>query len=219
MIGGVREMKRSKKVSAEARKIVVKAAAEMLRARGIEGVSVADVMAAAGMTHGGFYKLFEDKEALVEEAFDLGLQDSARALRGSAERAPKGRALETMVDAYLSPKHRANLARGCAVAAHASEAARQRQGGGFRRAFTTGLYRVLESIGEVASQDDRPIRRPEALALFSCLVGALVLARGTDDEALASDLLESAKSRAAALLLGYSQSKGAARKGQRPKKK
>jgi TetR/AcrR family transcriptional regulator, transcriptional repressor for nem operon len=212
-------MKRSKKVSAEARKTVVQGAAEMLRARGIEGVSVADVMAAAGMTHGGFYKLFKDKEALVEEAFDLASQDSARALRGPAEHAPKGRAIQTMIDAYLSPDHRANLAGGCAFAAHASEAARQRLGGGFRRAFTAGLYRVFESVGEVATQDDRPIRRQEALALFSSLIGALVLARGTDDQTLAWELLESVKSRAAALALEHPKAEGTTQKKRRPKKK
>lgn len=210
-------MKRAKEITAQARKTVVQAAAEMLRARGVEGVSVADVMAAAGMTHGGFYKLFEDKEALVEEAFDLASKESTSALRGSAEQAPSGRAVQTMVDAYLSPDHRANPGRGCALAAHASDAARQ--GSRFRRTFTTGIYRMLDSVVEVASRDGQSIRRQEALALFSCIAGALMLARGTDDEKLASEILESARRHAAALALGDSDTPSAPPKAKRGQKK
>jgi len=192
-------MKRSKDVAAEARRTVVQAASEMLRARGIDGVSVADVMAAAGMTHGGFYKLFEDKEALVEEAFDIAAKESAQALRDSAEQAQSGQAVQAMVDAYLSLEHCANPGRGCALAAHAGDA--PRQGKGFRRAFTTGLYRMMEAVVEVASRDGRQIRRQEALATLACLVGSLALARATDDEDLASELLAFMKSRALSLAL------------------
>jgi TetR/AcrR family transcriptional repressor of nem operon len=185
-------MKRSKEISAEARKTVVQAASEMLRARGVEGMSVSDAMASAGMTHGGFYKLFEDKEALIEEAFDLGSKQSVAALRHSADEAPKGRGLPAMVDAYLSLDHRANRDSGCALAAHACDAARV--GKDFRRAFTTGIYRMLDAVLEVMSRDDRPVRRQEALATLASLVGGLTLARATDDEALASEILESVKS-------------------------
>jgi TetR/AcrR family transcriptional repressor of nem operon len=195
-------MKRTKEVTAEARKTVVQAASKMLRARGIDGVSVSDVMAAAGMTHGGFYKLFEDKDALVEEAFDLASKESARALRDSAEQASSGRGIQAMVDAYLSREHCASPGTGCALAAHASEASRQ--GSGFRRAFTTGVYRLLDSVLEVASRDGRPMRRQEGLAMLAFLVGALALARGTDDEDLASEILGSVRSRVAALALGGS---------------
>ena len=165
----------------------------MLRARGIERVSVADVMAPAGMTHGGFYKLFQDKEALVEEAFDLASKESSRALRDSAAGAPVGCAIQTMIDTYLSPEHRADLGHGCAIAAHATDAAREERG--FRRAFTAGMYRLLDSVVEVASRDGRSLRRQEALALVAGLVGALTLSRATDDEDLAFELLESTRAR------------------------
>jgi hypothetical protein len=63
---------------------------------------------------------------------------------------------------------------------------------------------VLESVVEVALRDGRSIRRQDALALVASLVGALMLARGTDDENLTSEILESTKSRAARLALGDS---------------
>ena len=50
------------------REIIVEAATRLFRERGIHGISVSDVMAAAGLTHGGFYGHFESREALATEA-------------------------------------------------------------------------------------------------------------------------------------------------------
>jgi AcrR family transcriptional regulator len=46
----------------------VEVAARLFRERGVAQVSVADVMAEAGLTHGGFYKQFTSKDALAVEA-------------------------------------------------------------------------------------------------------------------------------------------------------
>ncbi|MDR3079580.1 MAG: TetR family transcriptional regulator, partial [Streptomyces sp.] len=52
---------------------VVATAARVFRERGYDGVSVADLMAAAGFTHGGFYKNFKSKADLMAEASACGL--------------------------------------------------------------------------------------------------------------------------------------------------
>jgi TetR/AcrR family transcriptional regulator, transcriptional repressor for nem operon len=181
-------MRRSRADAAETRRKVVRAASELLRARGRDGVSVADAMATAGMTPGGFYKHFADKDALLEESFDSASNDSVVRGRRAAEAAPRGRALRTIVRAYLTMAHRDDAAHGCPLAACVSDA--PHAGKGFRRAFTAGILRMLDGITEAAVRDGRHLGRPQAMALLASLVGAVTLARATDDDALAAQLLE-----------------------------
>jgi TetR/AcrR family transcriptional repressor of nem operon len=61
-------MRRSKRETAETRQRIVRVAAAEIRKKGIEGTGLSDVMAAAGLTHGGFYRHFESKEGLVTAA-------------------------------------------------------------------------------------------------------------------------------------------------------
>ena len=63
------------------------------------------------------------------------------------------------------------------------------------------MYRLLDSIVEVASHDGRSLRRQEALAMITGLVGALTLSRATDDEDFAFELLESTRARLASMVL------------------
>src|SRR5262249_34851834 len=67
---------------------IVASASRLLRERGLAGASVDDVMKAAGMTHGGFYKHFDNKEALVEAAMDAAFAEFTDALeRGDPQQA------------------------------------------------------------------------------------------------------------------------------------
>jgi TetR/AcrR family transcriptional repressor of nem operon len=60
------------------RQRVVEVAAALFRERGLHGVGVADIMASAGLTHGGFYGQFASKDALAVEAFDSALGEDRR---------------------------------------------------------------------------------------------------------------------------------------------
>jgi TetR/AcrR family transcriptional regulator, transcriptional repressor for nem operon len=153
----------------------VKTAAALFRARGIDAVSVADVMSEAGLTVGGFYKHFASKDALVAEAIDRASSESA-VPTGDAEAAVRG---------YLSLAHRAAPDRGCPVAALCSEAGYQPAS--TRRAFTRALEQLLSRVALLFP--DRS--RSERLHAAAAAVGALALARATDDEKLARELLES----------------------------
>jgi TetR/AcrR family transcriptional repressor of nem operon len=186
-------MRRSRVEAAESRKKVVRAAAALLRDRGVDGVNVADVMAAAGMTPGGFYKHFEDKDALVAEAFDTASDESFHTLCAVGEKAAKGKNFEAIVSAYLSQEHWANPAHGCPLAATATDAARQ--GKGFRLAFDACLERMCDLMVEAAARDRRPMKRQDALATVALLVGTVALARATKDPKAASDLLRAARAR------------------------
>src|SRR3569833_2420675 len=70
----------------ENRDRVVRTAARLFRERGVEGVSVSDLMAEAGLTHGGFYKQFPSKEALVAEATGQAFGDLGARLTALDER-------------------------------------------------------------------------------------------------------------------------------------
>ena len=82
-------MRRSREETARTRRRAVKAAARLFRERGIDAVSVGDVMARVGMTAGGFYRHFENKEALAAEACAAAFEGSALAHAGSARPGPR----------------------------------------------------------------------------------------------------------------------------------
>jgi TetR/AcrR family transcriptional repressor of nem operon len=168
-------MRRSREEAAETRRKIVDKASQLFRARGIDAVSVADVMGALGMTVGGFYRHFESKEALVGEAIE------AASLASSTDPAVGA---EAMLRAYLSDAHRRQVARGCPVAALCSEVGHQ--GRGTKKAFTGAMDRLVATVEAVMPGASRK----EVLHTAAAVVGGLVLARATTDDQLASELLE-----------------------------
>ncbi|MBY0294826.1 MAG: TetR/AcrR family transcriptional regulator, partial [Methylobacterium sp.] len=117
-------MRVSKEAAAASRARIVAAASRLLRERGVEATSIADVMAAAGLTHGGFYKHFGSKDDLVAAA--VGAAFAGHAERFAERRAALGAqvALRAYLDEYLSPEHVAHPGLGCPVAALGAEAGR-----------------------------------------------------------------------------------------------
>src|SRR5689334_5960391 len=110
-------MKVTKTQALENRAHIVETAATLFRERGYDGVSVADLMAAAGFTHGGFYKHFRSKADLMAEAAASSFSQAAANLAGVDAVA--------FVNEYLSRKHREALGNGCTLAALSGDAARQ----------------------------------------------------------------------------------------------
>lgn len=169
-------MRRSREETIKTRARIVAVASELFRARGIGATSVADVMAKAGLTVGGFYRHFDSKEALVAEAIECA----------SREVAAHG------LDSYLSDGHRKHPGRGCPVAALCSEVAHASKS--TRAAFTGALERLLTSVGAALPASARSDRR-KVLFSASAAVGALVLARATHDESLAGEILSAVRER------------------------
>jgi len=115
-------MRRSQEDAAKTRARIVDEASRLFRARGIDATSVADVMSAAGLTVGGFYRHFESKEDLVAEAIDAASRETTdRHLARSAWKDDNN--LLALFDTYLSDGHRRHPGLGCPVAALCSEAA------------------------------------------------------------------------------------------------
>ena len=106
------------------REKIVQAAAAAFRAGGITNVRVEDVMARAGLTHGGFYAHFRSKEELLREAVKHAGDQTLTNLARPLSEAPAERRLQAVIDAYLSPAHVAHPERGCPLATLGPEIAR-----------------------------------------------------------------------------------------------
>ena len=117
-------MRKSKQEAAATRQRIIMAAAAAFRKNGIAGTGLSDLMAAAGLTHGGFYRHFDSKDQIVAEACTAAGESLVEQLAASAsEKAPQ-RGFNTIVESYLSAAHRDEPADGCPVAALGSEMAR-----------------------------------------------------------------------------------------------
>lgn len=181
-------MRVSRAEAAQNRERIIEVAARLFRERGLDGIGVADLMKAAGLTHGGFYGHFASKEDLMAQACARAVEDSLGSLSRVAEHGD-GNALTAFASAYLSPTHRDSPGEGCVLAALGAEAARH--GSPVRSAFTCGVRSTLDLLTKLVSGKSKRVRRERALATYATMIGALVLARAVDDPELSGEVLQS----------------------------
>ncbi len=174
---------------AQTRDRVLKEAAASIRSEGVDRIGVAQVMARAGLTHGGFYAHFTSKDDLVTQAIDYMFTDRYAAFFADLDTIDPRAALTRFVDRYLSMRHRNAPAGGCPMPVlvgqvpHLPEAARAR----FRLALdrlTGGVASLLTRMGAAEPQDT-------AVAVIAEMVGAIAVARVEVDEDRAERLLSS----------------------------
>jgi TetR/AcrR family transcriptional regulator, transcriptional repressor for nem operon len=179
-------MRVSREKFAESRKRIVEAAATLFREKGFDGVGLADIMKAAGLTHGGFYGHFGSKEDLEAQALSLAM---ARSLTNWSQLVDSaaGRPLSALAGQYLSPYHRENRGEGCPAAALGADTARESER--VRGAFTAGLEPVLALLSNVVRGRSKAQRRRKAIATLAEMVGAMILARAVNDPALSDEIL------------------------------
>ncbi|MER6004032.1 TetR/AcrR family transcriptional regulator [Nonomuraea angiospora] len=179
-------MGRASRVQAqENRKRIVETASRLFREQGTH-VSVADLMKAAGLTHGGFYKQFASKEALIDEATTHAFGELTQRHTAALEQ-HTGRldaAQQALIDAYLSAEHRDDPGDGCPVAGLASDMAREPGNREAHRVYTKG---VCDFADWLATEDQDGITR------LCTMLGALLLARATKDSPLSEEILTAAR--------------------------
>jgi TetR/AcrR family transcriptional repressor of nem operon len=183
-------MKVSREQAARNRERIVEAAARLFRERGFEGVGVADVMKAAGLTHGGFYGHFGSKDDLIAKAAALALSRSLALFSHVPERA-SGDALSAIAGAYLSRTHRDDPGTGCLLAALGPDVSRQ--GPAVRRAVTDHIRSAVEHLMKRVPGRARAARRQKAISTYATLVGAMVIARAVDSRELSQEILDAAQ--------------------------
>jgi TetR/AcrR family transcriptional repressor of nem operon len=188
-------MPRVSRQQAESNRLAIQdASARLFREQGVKGVSVADVMAAAGLTHGGFYGHFESKDELAAVACARAFEQSTERWRRRVEGKPdSASALSSLVDGYLSVQSRNGVGDGCPISALATDVAREPADKPIRAAYLAGLKEHFEVLLSLHDSGDAATDREEALSQLSTLVGAMVLSRATRGDAISEELLGAAR--------------------------
>mgnify|MGYP000666261470 CR=1 FL=1 len=190
-------MRYSSEHKAESKRRILSAAARQIRVHGPQKVAVADVMTAAGLTHGAFYAHFESKDGLVAEAISEMFADAGRRAGGLRELADTTgedlrTALRAYFEGYLSPAHRDRPERGCPLPSLAPDVARA--DARTRETFTAGMERVTGSLAGALDRLGRDEPAAEARAVVARMVGGVALARalgpGPGSEAVLRDCRE-----------------------------
>jgi len=179
-------MRKSREEAAETRKRIVRAAARQFREKGIAATGLAELMKAAGLTHGGFYKHFASKDQLVAEA-------TAAAVDSLLEEMAAHPTFKSAVAAYLSTRHRDNPASGCPLAALGDELARS--GREARAAATAGFMRLVDTL---AGDAGTAAARRRTLVAAATMIGAVTMSRLVTDPELSAEILFAAEKSLAA---------------------
>lgn len=202
-------MPRVSRAQAEShREAITDASARLFKERGVKAVSVADLMGAAGLTHGGFYGHFDSKEALagvaVQRAFDQAVERWHKRVAAQPDMAARRAAL---VEAYLTPSSVRQVGIGCPTVALAGDVAREPADAPIRTAYVDGLEGLVGLLAQVESAGDPAADRRAALADYATMVGALLLARATAGTPTSGEILAAARDR---LLPGATPAEAAA---------
>ncbi|NDK53392.1 TetR/AcrR family transcriptional regulator [Rhizobium laguerreae] len=169
-------MKVSPEQKAKNRGRILSEAGRLFRQKGFDAVSVAEVMQAAGLTHGGFYGHFRSKD-------DLVAQTILHAVGGQS--ATEG--ISDWIETYLSTPHRDHPDLGCPMAALAGFM--RQQAPEARASMAQVLAAQIATLTEMIPGVDPVKRRTAAIGSLSAMVGALILARSIDDPTLSDELL------------------------------
>lgn len=174
------------------RERILHSAAKELRRRGLDVVRVTDVMTAAGMTNGGFYKHFENKEHLAREAVTRALAEVAGDLLRQVEGLPRGEALAKVIALYLSEEHLDHPDSGCAIAALGTEIARLP--GPAKSAVSDAIDEYGNRLRHLMPGETDGERQSAFLVLFSSMAGCVMAARTHADRGRQRQILASARS-------------------------
>jgi TetR/AcrR family transcriptional regulator, transcriptional repressor for nem operon len=190
-------MRISKEATAANRKRVLEAATRLFRQKGVDGIAIADLMKAAGLTHGGFYNHFESKEELAAAActtaFAAAIERMERNVVGAGARRRKD-VFAHYVERYLARRTRDAPETSCPMATLGTDAARH--GPELKAGFADGVRRYLDAFTKIIPSAGAG-QRAEAIAVLSTLIGALTLSRacaGADDQ-LADEVLAAVRER------------------------
>jgi len=186
-------MRRSREETAETRQNIVKTAGIRFRQNGICETGLADLMESAGLTHGGFYRHFDSKDQLVSEASAGAFAAKIGEMQASASTARGRKALEAIVNDYLSPEHRKDRAHGCPLAALGSELARSDKS--TRSAATKGILKMIDEVAERMKDPGTERAKKSASVFLATMLGALTISRIVADPKVSNEILAAARAK------------------------
>lgn len=182
----------SKQLAAENRKKIENITSHLIRDRGF-AVSVSDLMHAAGLTHGGFYKHFQSKDELIDIACKDTFEQSVRKWQNIVDTSEDDRgALKTIFNRYLSEQNLENPGTSCPLSTLSIDVAREPSEKPVKRSFQDGVEALLKILSELDAGEAQQEFSKNALVQLSLLSGALTLARSVDHD-LAVKILETVR--------------------------
>lgn len=182
----------SKQLAAENRKKIENITSHLIRDRGF-AVSVSDLMHAAGLTHGGFYKHFQSKDELIDIACKDTFEQSVRKWQNIVDTSEDDRgALKAIFNRYLSEQNLENPGTSCPLSTLSIDVARESNEKPVKRSFQDGVEALLKILSELGAGEAQQGFTKNALVQLSLLSGALTLARSVDHD-LAVKILETVR--------------------------
>ena len=184
MIAIIYFVRHSKDEKTASHERIVNAAAARIRESGTDQPGVAEIMRAAGLTHGGFYKHFDSRDELIEEAVERALTENQKTVAQMVYEADDP--LAAFADSYVSTAHRDDPAHGCGVVALGADV--MRVGGVAQDAYRAQVDRYLAYLQSLLDGDDDD-RRKQANVTLSAMVGAVMIARALGPTPRSDELL------------------------------
>jgi len=181
------------------KKNIITSARKLFNRYGFESVSLQQIMAGAGLTHGGFYSYFDSKSDLYAAVLGCFFTDpewkscweGVHVDLSSTDVGPQ------VVRAYLSRQHYEDVENSCPMVALPTDVARS--GVSAKRAFET-VFKAMVSVLERSLLAKGQHRRTTAQSIAALAIGGMVVARTMVDRGLADELREACT--AVALSLG-----------------
>lgn len=184
-------MRKSKQETVLTRARIVEAASSEFRRNGIDRTGLNELMAAAGLTHGGFYRHFSSKDQIVTEAYAQALHSQLERIMALTADAKRTKALQAAVDMYLSNAQRDDPATSCPLAMLGSEVARSSED--TRNLATEGIRKLAEILGTASGASTSKEATNTGLPLLAMLVGALTMSRVALDAQLSEAIIKETK--------------------------
>lgn len=157
----------------QSRERILEAAARMIRELGPNGISIAELMKSAGLTHGGFYRHFTSRDDLILAAVERAIDDGLRSFESLPDGGEPG-SVKSIADRYLSAAHRDDIAQGCAIATLGTDLGRLGDGQGRQLLGEHAEARFEHMAGAMGGGPDA---EDAAVAAWCAMVGAVVLSR------------------------------------------
>ena len=183
-------MRVSKEAKAASYAKIIDEAAYLFRQNGIDATSVADVMSAAGLTHGGFYRHFKSKNELVSAAIEKAVDEYAFTLEEAISRNGARQAIADYVKRYLSEDHVVMRGKGCPLAALAAEAVPGNEM--HKVAIADGTERILYLLKKGFGGEEKEVSE-RATGLLAILIGTLIMARSAGSRTSMKKILSSGR--------------------------
>ena len=188
-------MPRVSRAQAEANHEAIESAASRLfRERGLAGVTVADVMAEAGLTHGGFYTHYRSKDDLAASACAAAFAFAAEKWRRRIDASSTPAAARNAItEGYLREQHCDPTAASCPTATLVTDVARASADHPIRPTYLAGVKQQVETLARLGTSGDSARDRAAACLQLATMMGALLLARATHGDPLSDEFVKAAR--------------------------